>query len=671
MRRIRHAAPCAALLLLLATAAPGLAAGTPLWMFQGIEDINAMALLPDVDGDAVPDVLVETYDAGAVGDHLYLLSGGSVSAPAVIWSARPESGASNGGGYGDYCLATCPDLSGDGFPDVLLATAWGNRSVHALDGITGDVLWTFDSYTEPESGWIYGAAWHPDRTGDGLPEVIFGTGSELNRGFMVSGADGSVVWRFLGSTDAINLTLSLPDVDGDRYGDVLFLGGDNEHRVFCVNGKSGSSGQQIWAVDTGASNHAATLVDDLDGDLVQDIVVGNWAASNQVRGLSGATGQVLWTFDNGSYQYVMRLVTVSDMNGNGYRDVAVGSWDRALRVVDGLNGDLIWEAWAGTLNGGDFWAVDRVDDITGDGKDEIVGGSFDYNVYLFDGAKGDTLWMFNTNRRLYSVRGAPDLSGNGVADVLAGTQFLTWGGQAYALEGGLDLTPVPPALQVAGRAVLAAAPRRVELSWTSTLAVPFNVYRDAGPTGRAADRSALALAFAEGALASREVIAAITAEAALPPSPLNGAPLAAAGADGDLWRYAFSDPLAAGDDAADIRYRVAALLPGGEAVVLDLTPGQAPDGAPVLRGAAVHPNPFNPVARVTYELAAEAAVALVVHDVRGRRVGGLPAEVRPAGKGVITWTAAGADGRPLPSGVYFLTVTAAGEHRTLRAVLLK
>ena len=668
MRRIRCALLGGVLPLLLA--APCLAGGTPLWMFQGIEDINAMATLPDADGDGVPDVLVETYDAGATGDHLYLLSGGS-AAPDVIWSARPQSGASDGGGYGDACLATCPDLTGDGFPEVLLATAWGNRSVHALDGLTGDVLWTFDTYDEPESGWIYNVAWHPDRTGDGLPEVVCGAGSDCERGYMLDGADGSVLWRFLGATDGISLTLSLPDVNGDRYGDVLFLGGDNEHRVFCVDGKSAATGQQLWAADTGASNHAATLVDDLDDDRVHDVVVGNWAASNQVRCLSAATGQTLWTFHNGSYNYIMRLVTVSDMNGNGYRDVAIGSWDRALRVIDGLDGGLIWEAWAGTLNGGDFWAVDRVPDVTGDGREEVVGGSFDHHVYLFDGAKGDTLWMFNTNRRLYSVRGAPDLSGNGVADVLAGTQFLTWGGQAYALEGGLDLTPVPPALQVTGRALFAEAPRRAELEWTSTLDLPFNVYRDAGTAGRAADRKALVLAFAEGALTSREAIAAVRAGEEAPPAPLNAAPLAAAGEDGGLWRYAFTDLLPDGD-AADLRYRVAALLPGGgEAVVLELAPGQAPGGAAVLRGAAVHPNPFNPAARVAFELASEAPVGLVVHDARGRRVGGLPATLRPAGEGTLTWTAAGPDGRPLPSGVYFLTVTAAGEHRALRAVLLK
>ena len=141
----------ALLACLLLTVPTLLLAGTPdlLWTFQGIEDVNAFASVPDANGDGVPDIVVETYDAGADGDHLYLLSGGDSGAPAVIWSVRPVSGASNGGGYGQECLVSCDDLSGDGFPDVLLGTAWGNRSVHALNGLTGAVLWTFDTYNEP------------------------------------------------------------------------------------------------------------------------------------------------------------------------------------------------------------------------------------------------------------------------------------------------------------------------------------------------------------------------------------------------------------------------------------------------------------------------------------------------------------------------------------------
>jgi len=657
-----------ALLLLACLPAHAAAAGgDQLWRFQGIEDINAMATLPDVDGDGTHDIVIETYDAGAVGDHLYLVSGGMGDPPPVLWSIRPQSGLSDGGGYGDYCLETCPDLSGDGFPDVLLGTAWGNRSVHAVDGRTGDILWTFDSYLTAASGWVYDVSWLADLTGDGLPEVACALGSDANCGYLLSGADGSILWRFP-AADALYRALALPDLDGDGKQDVLFCAGDNDYNVYCVSGGSaGGVGQLIWSRSTGASNQAAALIDDINGDGLAETVVGNWASTDQVRCLDGDTGAVRWTFNNGTYQYIMRLVTLGDVNGNGWRDLAIGSWDRALRVIDGHDGTLIWQAWAGTLNGGDFWAVDRVDDLTGDGRDEVVGGSFDTKVYLFNGASGDTLWMFNTGKRLYSVRGTSDLSGTGGPDLLAGTQYQSGGGWAYAIEGGADLTAVPPTAVASGRA-LRGASGVVDLAWRCSEPLAFNVYRlpVADETARSR-RRAQAEAFASGALARGDLLAAIREEPLALPLRLNADPLAAGDFAGGGWQYRLADAAPAGA----WRYELYGLdAQGDEFLLLSLTPTVAPAGGP-LTAAALAPNPFNPATVLYLELAAPAAVSLRVFDLHGRRVASLPARDLPAGAQRLDWEAVDAAGRPLPAGLYLIELKAGDQSRRLRAVLLK
>jgi outer membrane protein assembly factor BamB len=643
------------------------AGGDQLWRFQGIEDIHAMATLPDVDGDGTHDILVETYDAGAAGDHLYLVSGGQGDPPPVIWSIRPQSGVSDGGGYGDECLETCPDLSGDGFPDVLLGTAWGNRSVHAVDGRTGELLWTFDSYLAPASGWVYDVSWIADLTGDGLPEVACALGSDANCGYLLSGADGSVIWRFP-ALDALYRALALPDLDGDGKQDVLFCAGDNDHNVYCVSGGSpGGLGQLIWFHGTGASNQAATAIDDINGDGLAETVVGSWSTSNQVRCLDGDTGALRWSFDNGSFNYIMRLVTLSDVNGNGYRDVAIGSWDRALRVIDGESGTLIWESWAGTLNGGDFWAVDRVDDLTGDGLDEVVAGSFDTKVYLFNGADGDTLWMFGTGKRLYSVRGTADLSGTGGPDVLAGTQYLGGGGWAFAIEGGADLTAVPPAASASGRALLTAA-GCVDIAWGCSEPLAFNVYRlPAGDAAARARRRAQAENFAAGALTRGELLAAIREETPVLPLRLNAAPLAPGALAAGAWQYRLEDAAPAGA----WRYELYGLdAAGGEILLLSLNPVAAPVGGPLV-AAALAPNPFNPRTALHLELAAPATVRLSAYDLRGRRVASLSARDLPAGSQRLDWEAVDGEGRPLPAGVYLLELKADDQSRRLRAVLLK
>ena len=640
--------------------------GDQLWMFQGIEDINAMATLPDVDGDGVPDVLIETYDAGGVGDHLYLVSGGDTGTPAILWSARPNSGASDGGGYGDNCLAVSPDLSGDGFPDVLLGTAWGNRSVHAFDGRTGAVLWTFDTYDEADSGWVYSVATHPDRTGDGIPEVIAACGSDNDSGYLLSGADGSVIWRFLISLDALSLGISLPDMNGDGTPDVLFTGQDNDHRVYCVNGASGPNANLLWFADVGSSLHGATLIDDVNGDTKPDVVVGKWSQAGQVLCLSGANGAQLWAFDNGSYNYIMRLVTISDVNGDGYADIAVGSWDNAVRVVSGLDGTMIWQSYAGSLNGGDFWSVERVDDVTGDGLDEVVGGSFDTKVYLFDGASGDTLWIKPTGFRLYSVRGAPDLSGNGSPDVLAGTQYLSSGGRAFAIEGGDAITGLP-GMPFASGTALASAGGGIELRWRCDQPLGFNVYRVEDGFERGARRADLLAAHAAGAMGSRELIAAVRSESESLGLRINALPVAPTGSDASAWLYEFADA------AAGAAYRLAALLPGGGEVLLaELSPRPAAPATPLIAAAAIHPNPFNPATRIRFTLSRPASLSLLAHDGSGRRVATLPPRSLPAGVNEIAWTGEAERGGVLPSGVYFVTLLAdTGESHTLRAVLIK
>ncbi len=635
--------------------------GDQVWRFQGIEDINAMATLPDVDGDGLPEVLVSSYDAGASGDHIYLLSGGSGHPPTVIWSARPQSGLSDGGGWGDYCLDTCPDISGDGFPDALLGTAWGNRSVHAFDGRTGDLLWTFDTTLEFEDGWVYDVSPMPDLNDDGFPEVVCAVGSDNDGGYLLDGLTGSTIWRFGGAADALFLALPLPDLSGDGLPDVLFAAGDNDYRVFAV---SGATGSPFWSRDTGASNHTAAVIDDINDDGLPEIVVGNWAATNQVKCLDGATGAPLWQFDNGSYQYAMRLANCGDLDGDGFADLALGSFDRALRTISGVDGTLIWQSWAGTLNGGDFWAIDTVEDLDGDGLREVIGGSFDTKTYLFSGADGDTLWIFNAGKRHYSVRGAPDLSGDGAPDVLAGTQYLSGGGWAYAISGRSDLTSSDNIPQAQGLALQPGGQGPVNLSWDCPEFLEFNLYR-VGADARAASRRALQDSHERGELPARELITTLRATAVPNRSPLNDDPLLPQSA-GSICRYEYTDTEA--PTHSGWHYELWALLPGGETLLLSLSPV---DHSPRILESSLFPNPFNPSTEIRFRLAEASRVSLRVLDLQGRIQTEWPSRELPAGRNFVDWHTRGADDRSLPTGIYFVEIDAAGERRYLRAVLLK
>ena len=86
--------------------------------------------------------------------------------------------------------------------------------------------------------------------------------------------------------------------------------------------------------------------------------------------------------------------------------------------------------------------------------------------------------------------------------------------------------------------------------------------------------------------------------------------------------------------------------------------------APTL--GAPWPNPFNPTARVAYELAVQSDVQLSVHDLLGRRVAVLAEGPRAAGRHEAL-----VDGSGWASGLYFVTLEAAGRVETRKVLLVR
>ncbi len=74
-----------------------------------------------------------------------------------------------------------------------------------------------------------------------------------------------------------------------------------------------------------------------------------------------------------------------------------------------------------------------------------------------------------------------------------------------------------------------------------------------------------------------------------------------------------------------------------------------------------YPNPFVASTTVAFRTVATSAVTVELHDVAGRRVATLvDRQVLDAGTHRVAWDGRGADGTPLPAGVYFTRVTADG-----------
>ncbi len=78
------------------------------------------------------------------------------------------------------------------------------------------------------------------------------------------------------------------------------------------------------------------------------------------------------------------------------------------------------------------------------------------------------------------------------------------------------------------------------------------------------------------------------------------------------------------------------------------------------RPLEARPNPFLPRTSISFVLDQECRADLAVFDAAGRRIAGLTAGLRPAGRYSATWDGSDASGRPVSPGVYFVRL-AAGE----------
>jgi hypothetical protein len=83
------------------------------------------------------------------------------------------------------------------------------------------------------------------------------------------------------------------------------------------------------------------------------------------------------------------------------------------------------------------------------------------------------------------------------------------------------------------------------------------------------------------------------------------------------------------------------------------------------------PNPFNPVTALSYCIPARGRVELSVYDVAGRRVATLVDGEVGGGYHEAVWDGRSNSGKSVASGIYFARLSAAGETRTRKMILLK
>ena len=656
---MRSALAFAAAVVLLAACSQAFAVPVELiWDFSsGGHHIRCVSPIEDQEGyvPATPEVLVAIDNTGDPTGHFKMLRG---SDGDVIWGVSPPGGLSGGCGYGDMCVSDCPDLTGDGFQEALLGTSWGGRTAYALiANDNGRIFWDFDTYADdPPSGWVYSIAWINDVSGDGVPEVIFGCGSDNNKAYCMDGAHGTLLWSFQ-APDAVYQVARIGDTNGNGTDDVLVATGDAyADYTYCIDGGSSGGAGYLWRFYVGDTSYTVTGGDDVDGDLVPDAYIGTWDPSGTVYCVSGADGSEIWAHGVGSYENVMRVVTIKDLNDDGPADLLVASWDNAIICLDGATGDELWNVPTGSTNGGDVWTIWPLGDVDLDGYSDVIAGSFDLKAYCVSGRTGELLWSYTVGNRVYTVRGVGDVNGDYIPDAVVGTQYYGGtGGMVFCLDADGDETGVAPIAELDCRVGGGA----VSLSWEfdETAGIEgFNVYRanlgqvESAPALRRRLTGEGAWSVAE-ALAERAGLKRGDGPVRLNDELVHGSSYRDESAvDGERYSYMV------GAVTADRE-----VFAGPVEVLADFSGSSVWLAPPA-------PNPFGRSASLEYAVPEGTDARVSIYSPSGRLVKMLDAG---GGRGVVRWDGTAGDGSAVAPGVYLVRLEAGGETAFRKVVCLR
>jgi hypothetical protein len=392
---------------------------------------KAISPINDITGDKVSDVIVCSED-----DVVRCFNGNSHNLADVIWEHPIYAGTT----YGQNGLTVIDDINNDEYQEVIVGTAWGDRSVTAFSGKTGEQLWKYDSHEYGDGGWVYQVDARFDYNNDGVKDVLAATGDDANgtgprRIFCLDALNGDKIWEcFTGGPNFA--VIGVEDFTSDNIPDVVAgasISSETEGKVYGINGDNGaimwtytSVGSSVWAIEQ---------LFDINNDDVQDVAIGDF--SGYIRYLSGKNGSVLQTSSVGT-NLILRFELIEDVNNDTHPDLMVANSGSNAVTLNGYDASTLWLQPMPDKP----WNLAGSNDLTGDGIGDVMIGTLYSDNFLFflDGITGEELESINFGEAVDAINSIPDIVGDGSYEMVAGGRD----GAVHCYSGGIhSLAAVP------------------------------------------------------------------------------------------------------------------------------------------------------------------------------------------------------------------------------------
>ena len=625
----------------------GAAAGLSNSPAQILSSTNGVSAAPagDVNGDGFSDIIAGDISAGP-GGRAFVYYGSPTGLPLLpAWTKDGDPNDAFGS-----LVAGAGDVNGDGYSDVIVtfrryvtADAIGYVQVFygSPVGIGPSPAWTASGQPSAEFGNAVASA--GDVNGDGFSDIIVGAYHHpghpwKGRVFMYYGSrlglPASPSWSVGTDTGGAEFGFSVGtagDVNGDGFSDVI-IGAQGEGSAYVHYGAAaGPDTIPDWTKRPTATEyfgHSVATAGDVNGDGFSDVILGVPAYTHDVESegaafvyhgsAAGLDTIPAWIRegDDQYHAYLGEVVScVGDVNGDGFSDIAVGSYffynpepDEGVVFVhtgsqSGLAAAPAWLGEGGQASASYGSVVASAGDVNGDGfSDIMVRAQSSHQLYVYHGNGGSGVSRIARQGR---VDGATPICPLSLADVPG--SFL---------------------LKALGRS--AAGRDRVRLQFeVKPAGVPFDgtglVTGPAADTGVPASGSKVPLSWPATGFPPGTVLhwrlRTVGDSPFFPRSP---------------WLWQPWNALTEGD----LRTR-------GSVTGVSETPSPS---RPVLAAA---PNPFASLTQFTFNLPRGGRCRLTVYDVQGRKVSVLADGIQPAGRHAVPWDGKDGRGHELASGVYF------------------